>query len=147
MFGFIFLQTKETSSALPSEEIEQSSSGAEKLKDKNEHSSSAGEKEMSNEQTLEVPEDVRGEEDEKQSEEPLMADSVGDSSNGVQEPVAENANKSDDSPTSSETGPTMPAETPSNAEEVPLDSENIASESETTSAVNEETNVPDDTSS
>lgn len=97
---------------------------------------------MSNEQTLEVPE-----EDEKQSEEPLMEDSVGDASNGVQEPVAENSNKFDVSPTSSETSPTIPAETPSNAEEVPLDSENVASETATTSAVNEETNVPDDTSS
>ena len=75
-----------------------------------------------------------------------MEDSVGDSSVDVQEPAAENSNKSDDFPT--ETSPTVPADTPSNVEEVPLDSENIASESsENASAVNEETNVPDGASS
>jgi len=141
-------QTKETSSALSSEEIKQSPSGGERINGKNEHNASAGEEKTSSEQTLEKPEDVRDEEDEKQSEEQLMEDSVGQSSGGVQEPAAENSNhKSDDSATSSETSPTVPSDTPSNAEEVPLDSENIASESETTSAVNEETNVPDRASS
>ena len=103
---------------------------------------------MSSEQTLEEPEDVRDDEDKKQNEEQLVEDSVGDSSDGIHEPAAENSNESDDSPTSSETSPTVPAHTPSNAKEGPLDSENNASESfETTSAVNEETNVPDGTSS
>lgn len=100
---------------------------------------------MSSEQTLEQSEDVRDEEDKRQSKEQLVEDSVGDSSDGIQEPAAENLNKCDDSPTSSETSPAVPADTPSNAEEVPLDSENNASESfgETTSAVAKETNVPD----
>ena len=136
---FFSFQTKETSSALSSE------SGEERINDKNEHSATIGEEEMSSEQTLEEPEDVRDEEDKEQSEEELVEDrSVGDSSDGIQEPAAENSNKSDDSPTSSETSPTVPADTPSNAEEGLLDSENNASESfETTSAVNEETGVPD----
>lgn len=143
-FYFSF-QTKETSSALSSEEIKQSSSGGDRITDKNEHNATAGEEEMSSEQTLEQSEDVRDEEDKRQSKEQLVEDSVGDSSDGTQEPAAENLNKCDDSPTSSETSPAVPADTPSNAEEVPLDSENNASESfgETTSAVAKETNVPD----
>lgn len=145
LFCFYFsFQTKQTSSALSSEEIEPSSSGGERINDKNEHNTSAGEEVMSREQTLEVPEGVRDEEDENQSEEQHMEDSLGDSTNGAQEPVTENSNKSEDSPTGSETSPTVPA---SNAEEAPLDSENNANESETTSAVNEETNVPDGASS
>lgn len=143
-FYFSF-QTKETSSALSSEEIKQSSSGGDRITGKNEHNATAGEEEMSSEQTLEQSEDVRDEEDKRQSKEQLVEDSVGDSSDGTQEPAAENLNKCDDSPTSSETSPTVPADTPSNAEESPLDSENNASESfgETTSAVAKETNVPD----
>lgn len=143
-FYFSF-QTKETSSALSSEEIKQSSSGGDRITGKNEHNATAGEEEMSSEQTLEQSEDVRDEEDKRQSKEQLVEDSVGDSSDGTQEPAAENLNKCDDSPTSSETSPAVPADTPSNAEEVPLDSENKASESfgETTSAVAKETNVPD----
>lgn len=143
-FYFSF-QTKETSSALSSEEIKQSSSGGDRITGKNEHNATAGEEEMSSEQTLEQSEDVRDEEDKRQSKEQLVEDSVGDSSDGIQEPAAENLNKCDDSPTSSETSPAVPADTPSNAEEVPLDSENNASESfgETTSAVAKETNVPD----
>lgn len=143
-FYFSF-QTKETSSALSSEEIKQSSSGGDRITGKNEHNATAGEEEMSSEQTLEQSEDVRDEEDKRQSKEQLVEDSVGDSSDGIQEPAAENLNKCDDSPTSSETSPTVPADTPSNAEESPLDSENNASESfgETTSAVAKETNVPD----
>lgn len=143
-FYFSF-QTKETSSALSSEEIKQSSSGGDRITGKNEHNATAGEEEMSSEQTLEQSEDVRDEEDKRQSKEQLVEDSVGDSSDGTQEPAAENLNKCDDSPTSSETSPAVPADTPSNAEEVPLDSENNASESfgETTSAVAKETNVPD----
>lgn len=143
-FYFSF-QTKETSSALSSEEIKQSSSGGDRITGKNEHNATAGEEEMSSEQTLEQSEDVRDEEDKRQSKEQLVEDSVGDSSDGIQEPAAENLNKCDDSPTSSETSPAVPADTPSNAEESPLDSENNASESfgETTSAVAKETNVPD----
>lgn len=143
-FYFSF-QTKETSSALSSEEIKQSSSGGDRITGKNEHNATAGEEEMSSEQTLEQSEDVRDVEDKRQSKEQLVEDSVGDSSDGIQEPAAENLNKCDDSPTSSETSPAVPADTPSNAEEVPLDSENNASESfgETTSAVAKETNVPD----
>ena len=143
-FYFSF-QTKETSSALSSEEIKQSSSGGDRITGKNEHNATAGEEEMSSEQTLEQSEDVRDEEDKRQSKEQLVEDSVGDSSDGIQEPAAENLNKCDDSPTSSETSPTVPADTPSNAEGGPLDSENNASESfgETTSAVAKETNVPD----
>lgn len=143
-FYFSF-QTKETSSALSSEEIKQSSSGGDRITGKNEHNATAGEEEMSSEQTLEQSEDVRDEEDKRQSKEQLVEDSVGDSSDGTQEPAAENLNKCDDSPTSSETSPAVPADTPSNAEEVPLDSENNASESfgETTSAVAKEINVPD----
>lgn len=143
-FYFSF-QTKETSSALSSEEIKQSSSGGDRITGKNEHNATAGEEEMSSEQTLEQSEDVRDEEDKRQSKEQLVEDSVGDSSDGTQEPAAENLNKCDDSPTSSETSPAVPADTPSNAEESPLDSENNASESfgETTSAVAKETNVPD----
>ena len=38
---------------------------------------------------------------------------------GIQEPAAENSNKSDDSPASSETSPTVLADTPINAEEGP----------------------------
>ena len=143
-FYFSF-QTKETSSALSSEEIKQSSSGGDRITGKNEHNATAGEEEMSSEQTLEQSEDVRDEEDKRQSKEQLVEDSVGDSSDGIQEPAAENLNKCDDSPTSSETSPPVPADTPSNAEGGPLDSENNASESfgETTSAVAKETNVPD----
>ena len=143
-FYFSF-QTKETSSALSSEEIKQSSSGGDRITGKNEHNATAGEEEMSSEQTLEQSEDVRDEEDKRQSKEQLVEDSVGDSSDGIQEPAAENLNKCDDSTTSSETSPTVPADTSSNAEESPLDSENNASESfgETTSAVAKETNVPD----
>lgn len=150
VYFYFSFQTKETSSALSSEEIKQPSSGhrEERLTDKNELSATTGEEEMSSEQTLEEPEDVRSEEDKNQSGEQLVEDSVGDSSDGIQEPAAENSNKSDDSRPISEISPTVPVDTPSNAEEDPLDSENNASESfETTSAVNEETNVPDGASS
>ncbi|XP_078375350.1 beta-taxilin-like [Oculina patagonica] len=132
-------QTKETSSANSDKEIE-SSSGKERIRDENEQSTSAAE--ISSKHTLEASEDVTGEENKNHSEEQHSKDSDGDSSNGVQEPGAENSNEFDDSPTDSETTPTVPADTPRNSEEVPAESEKVSS-TETASVVNDESTSPD----